>query len=67
MPCWVLLLNVLAVWPVATVMLTAPPATLSPSRRLAAVPAPDTVTPGPIASVPFDTAMPCPPVLWTVT
>ena len=54
MPCWVLLLNVVGACPLVTVMLTRPPATLRPSRRLSAVPAPVTVTPCAIDSVPFD-------------
>ena len=46
---------------------TDPPATLRPSRRLMAVPAPVTLTPGPMSSEPLETAMPWPPVFWTVT
>src|SRR5688572_15250100 len=67
MPCCVLLLNEVVAWPALTTMFTVPPATLRPSRRFSAVPAPDTVTPWPMASVPFDTEMPWPPVFCTTT
>src|SRR5678816_38603 len=67
MPCCELLLNVVGACPLPTMMFTRPPAMFRPSRRFDAVPAPVTDTPCPIDSVPFDTTIPCPPVLCTVT
>ena len=66
-PWRVLLLNEVCGCPAGTTMLAAPPETRSPSLAAAGTPAPVTITPAPMFSVPLVTLMACPPVFRMVT